>query len=215
MISKGHATGRAPCRMNQLDKVQTMTVETELLERSVNKCELCSSVINIAAYEVPPDSDGSADQCIMACEECRSQLLVPDSTDANHWRCLNDSMWSTVPAVQVVVWRMLNHLKSEGWPLELLETLYLDDETQRWAESLTGSGGDGGVGSTLDSNNSILAAGDSVTLIKDLVVKGAGFTAKRGTLVKNISLTNNPKHVEGKVNGTLIVLVAAYLKKVN
>ena len=59
-----------------------------------------------------------------------------------------------------------------------------------------------------------MAEGDSVTLIKDLDVKGGGFTAKRGTLVKNISLTNNPKHIEGKVNGIQIVLVAAFLKKV-
>ena len=42
---------------------------------------------------------------------------------------------------------------------------------------------------------------------------GAGFTAKRGTLVKGIRLTNNPLHIEGKVNGVQIVLVAAYLKK--
>ena len=66
---------------------------------------------------------------------------------------------------------------------------------------------------TKDSNGTILEAGDTVTLIKDLVVKGAGFTAKRGTVVKNISLTDNPKHIEGRVNGTRIVLVSAYLKK--
>lgn len=47
-------------------------------------------------------------------------------------------------------------------------------------------------------------------VIKDLVVKGGGLTAKRGTLAKNVQLTSNPKHVEGKVNGTVIVLVAAY-----
>jgi protein PhnA len=52
-----------------------------------------------------------------------------------------------------------------------------------------------------------------VTLIKDLEVKGAGFTAKRGTAVRDIRLTSNPKHIEGKVNGVQIVLVAAYLKK--
>ncbi|MGL5800184.1 MAG: PhnA domain-containing protein, partial [Plesiomonas sp.] len=55
--------------------------------------------------------------------------------------------------------------------------------------------------------------GDSVTLIKDLVVKGANFTAKRGTMVKNITLTSNPEHIEGRVNGVHIVLVAAFLKK--
>ncbi|MNH11503.1 hypothetical protein D3C79_710190 [compost metagenome] len=66
---------------------------------------------------------------------------------------------------------------------------------------------------TVDSNGAVLQEGDSVTLIKDLDVKGGGFTAKRGTLVKGIRLTNNPLHIEGKVNGVQIVLVAAYLKK--
>ena len=51
------------------------------------------------------------------------------------------------------------------------------------------------------------------TEIKDLVVKGANFTAKRGTMVKNISLTSNPEHIEGRVNGTRIVLVSAFMKK--
>jgi len=52
-------------------------------------------------------------------------------------------------------------------------------------------------------------------LIKDLDVKGAGFTAKRGTVVKNITLTDNPLHIEGRVNGVRIVLVADFLKKVS
>ena len=64
-----------------------------------------------------------------------------------------------------------------------------------------------------DAAGTPLADGDAVTLIKDLEVKGGGFTAKRGTLVKGIRLTNNPLHIEGKVNGVQIVLVAAYLKK--
>ena len=55
---------------------------------------------------------------------------------------------------------------------------------------------------TKDSNGNLLSDGDSVTLIKDLKVKGSGgVTLKRGTLVKGIRLTNNPLHIEGKVNG--------------
>ena len=82
---------------------------------------------------------------------------------------------------------------------------------ERVAVGLAESGSDSA--GTRDSNGLPLADGDSVTLIKDLEVKGAGFTAKRGTMVKNISLTSNPEHVEGKVNGIRIVLVAKYLKK--
>jgi len=154
----------------------------------------------------------------MICKSCKTQICDLSATDPDHWRCLNDSMWSQVPAVQVVTWRMLDRLKSEGWPLGLLETLYLDDEILAWAKtsmSVAVANEDQATAITLDSNGTVLNAGDSVTLIKDLVVKGGGFTAKRGTLVKSISLTSNPKHVEGRVNGTVIVLVSAFLKKTN
>jgi protein PhnA len=59
-----------------------------------------------------------------------------------------------------------------------------------------------------------LEEGDSVTIIKDLVVKGAGFTAKQGTTVKNIHLVpDNHEQIEGRVNGTKIVLLSKFLKK--
>jgi protein PhnA len=59
----------------------------------------------------------------------------------------------------------------------------------------------------------VLVDGDAVTLIKDLDVKGANFTAKRGTLVKGIRLTDDPALVEGRVNGIAIYLKTAFLKK--
>ena len=86
------------------------------------------------------------------------------------------------------------------------------EQVKAWADAGVTSDADDSV-PTVDSNGAVLVEGDSVTLIKDLDVKGAGFTAKRGTLVKGIRLTNNPLHIEGKVNGMQIVLVAAYLKK--
>jgi protein PhnA len=90
--------------------------------------------------------------------------------------------------------------------------LYLDEETQTWAAAAEVAETNA-ESSSVDSNGAILNAGDSVTLIKDLDVKGAGFTAKRGTLVKGISLTDKPEHIEGRVNGSRIVLLAKFLKK--
>ncbi len=55
--------------------------------------------------------------------------------------------------------------------------------------------------------------GDNVIIIKDLEVKGAGWTAKRGTVVKNITFTDNPEQIEGKVNGVKIILLSKFLKK--
>lgn len=64
-----------------------------------------------------------------------------------------------------------------------------------------------------DSNGTELTTGDSVTVIKDLKVKGASMTIKRGTLYKNIRLTNNPEEVECGSGRNTIVLKTCFLKK--
>jgi len=190
-----------------------MTIEQELLQRSGGKCELCGATEALDSYLIPPDSDGSADQAILVCDTCRNQIDNPDTVDVHHWRCLNDSMWSQVPAVQVMAWRMLTRLSAEGWPQDLLDMLYLDDDTLAWAKA-DGAGDDGDAVVHKDSHGNILQAGDTVTLIKDLNVKGANFTAKRGTAVRNISLVaDNAEHIEGKVNGQQIVILTQFVKK--
>lgn len=66
-----------------------------------------------------------------------------------------------------------------------------------------------------DSNGNELVAGDSVQVIKDLKVKGSSLTIKRGTIVKNIRLTNKEDEIEGKVDKSgVIVLKTCFLKKV-
>lgn len=64
-----------------------------------------------------------------------------------------------------------------------------------------------------DSNGNILAEGDSVTLTKDLKVRGSSQVIKRGTKVKNIRLTEDPDEVDCKINGSSIVLRTEFLKK--
>jgi len=141
--------------------------------------------------------------------------------DMHHWRCLNDCMWSEVLAVQVVAWRMLSRLSThESWARDQLEMLYLDDETLSWAQAgadSTPADNDNDHDDAVihrDSNGAILAIGDTITLIKDLNVKGAGFTAKRGTAVHNISLVHdNAAQLEGRVNGQQIVILTEFVKK--
>ena len=65
-----------------------------------------------------------------------------------------------------------------------------------------------------DSNGNIISEGDSVTLIKDLKVRGSSSVIKRGTVVKNIRLTDDEGEVEGKVEKTVMVLKTEFLKKV-
>jgi len=192
-----------------------MSTEQALFERSESQCELCGATEALSAYEIPPHSDGSADQSILVCNTCREQIEDPDKMDADHWRCLNSSMWSQVPAVQVMAWRMLSRLTENGeaWAESLLDMLYLDDETLAWAQADRAEEGEEAVVHR-DSNGAELEAGDTVTLIKDLNVKGANITAKRGTAVRNISLVpDNPEQIEGRVDGQQIVILTQFVKK--
>lgn len=192
-----------------------MALFDSLLSRAQHKCELCGSPEGLSLYETNPDKRADENSALVICSLCKSQLDTPTQLDPNHWRCLNESMWSEHAPVQIMAYRALSLLKSEAWARDLLDQLFLEDELLEKAKAgLPVEEETDSSEPTRDSNGSQLFEGDSVTLIKDLDVKGAGFTAKRGTLVKNISLTNNPKHIEGKVNGIQIVLVAAYLKKV-
>ncbi|MBU1987043.1 MAG: PhnA protein, partial [Proteobacteria bacterium] len=135
-----------------------MSTEQALQARSESQCELCGVTKGLAVYEVPPRSHGSADECVLICETCREQIEDPEKVDVQHWRCLNESMWSQVPVVQVMAWRMLKRLSTEGWAQGLLDMLYLDEDTQAWAQA-TGAGGEGAV-KHVDSNGTTLEAGD-------------------------------------------------------
>jgi len=191
-----------------------MEIEKKLHERSGSACELCGSTGNLQIYKVPPVST-NVDSCILVCQKCFKQLDDPGKMDANHWRCLNNSMWSTVPAVQVTAWRLLNNLRNEGWPQDLLEMFFLDEDTLAWAKS-TIQGAENADEKVIhkDSNGTVLQTGDTVVLIKDLDVRGAGFTAKRGTSVRSISLVeDNAGQIEGRVNGQQIVILTQYVKK--
>ena len=192
-----------------------MSIEKKLQQRSESKCELCASSAHLKVYEVPPKSKGNEDDCLLACETCINQIENPDTVDANHWRCLNDSMWSVIPVVQVVAWRMLNRLKKEGWPQDLLDMMYLDEDTLKWAQA-TGEGEDDSNKIVhRDVNGVILNAGDSVVLIKDLKVKGSSLVAKQGTAVRRISLDHeNTEYIEGRVGAQQIVIITKYVKKI-
>jgi len=196
-------------------KLTTMSVLEQLQERSGNTCELCGSTENLMVYEVPPVSTGGVDGSLLGCTTCIDQIENPDNVDSNHWRCLNDSMWSEHDAVKVVAWRMLNRLKPEGWPQDLLDMMYLDDETLEWAKA-TGEGEEESEKIIhRDVNGNILENGDSVVLVKDLKVKGSSMVAKQGTAVRRISLDHeNAEYIEGKVDGQQIVIITKYVKKI-
>jgi protein PhnA len=192
-----------------------MGVLEELQSRSGSRCELCAATDSLKVYEVPPVSTGGVDGSLLGCETCIGQIESPDTVDVNHWRCLNESMWSQHSAVQVIAWRMLSRLKGEGWPQDLLDMLYLDEETLEWAKAT----GEGVAESEKiihrDVNGVVLQNGDSVVLVKDLKVKGSSMVAKQGTAVRRISLDReNAEFIEGKVGPTQIVIITKYVKKI-
>jgi len=190
-----------------------MSLDKALQNRSGNKCELCTSEENLGTYSVGPNNKGIESDTIYICNVCSEQLEDKDKVSSNHWRCLNDSMWSEVEAVKVVAYRMLDQLKGEGWPQDLLDMIYLEEETLAWAKE--GIIDEADLVIHKDSNGVILQNGDSVVLIKDLKVKGGGFTAKRGTAVRRISLVwDNANHIEGRVEGQHIVILTQYVKKI-
>ncbi|MFZ6014673.1 MAG: PhnA domain-containing protein [Bacteroidota bacterium] len=192
-----------------------MTIEQKLRERSGSSCELCTSTEKLSVYDVPAQSN-DVDRSILICSVCKAQINSETNLDVNHWRCLNNSMWSSIPAVQVTVWRLLNKLKDHGWPQDLLDMLYLDDDVLAWAKMTTEAGENSAEEKVVhkDSHGAILESGDTVVLIKDLDVKGGGFTAKRGTAVKGISLVqDNANQIEGRINGQQIVILTQYVKK--
>lgn len=64
-----------------------------------------------------------------------------------------------------------------------------------------------------DCNGNILATGDAVVVMKTLKVKGSSMVVKKGTVVKNIRLTEDADEVDCKVDGSSIVLRTEFLKK--
>lgn len=187
-----------------------MTSLDTLMQRADHACELCGATDGLAAWQHPADAERD-DADLVACATCRAQLDGGD-LDARHWTCLHGAAWSEVPAVQVTAWRLLHALTGEPWASDLVAQIWLDEATTAWAQA--GLPDTAPAGPTVtDAHGTPLADGDTVTLVKDLDVKGAGFTAKRGTTVKGIRLGDVEGHVEGRVNGTSVYLKTEFLKK--
>lgn len=185
-----------------------------LRARSNGLCELCGGASGLRAHAVPPYTEAEPERCVLVCDVCAPQLDDKSKLDSKHWFCLQQSIWSEVPAVQVLSWRLAHRLRGESFAQDLLDQAYLDEERMAWAQQGGGAADEGPSAlKVVDCFGTALLEGDSVALIKDLDVKGANFTAKRGTAVKNIHLTDNPAHVEGKVGGVTIVLKTEFLKK--
>ena len=190
-----------------------MALNTQLQTRSNNVCELCSDKDdNLKAYAVPPKNDDSNDNVVVVCSKCLSGITASDYSDSNHWRCLTGSIWSEVPAVQALSYKILSKLKSEDWASETLDSVFLEESVTEWANAEDELEASKVIHK--DGFGAILELGDTVILTQNLNVKGTNFTATKGTLVRKIRLVpDNAEQIEGKIEGETIVILTKYVRK--
>lgn len=96
------------------------------------------------------------------------------------------------------------------------DSFVFDEASGEWisAADAARSAADDAAVEVRDAVGNLLADGDQVTLIKDLTVKGAGQTLKRGTLIKSIRLTGDPQEIDCRFDGIKgLVLRAEFVKK--
>lgn len=188
-----------------------MALKDDLKVRSGGGCELCGGTEQRASvWALPPYDAGDAATSVFICGACRYGAESDEALKGPGWRMLGDAVWSTVPPVQALAWRML-HRVDGAWGQDLLDVAYLEEEATALAQAQKVA--DEGPGH-MDAHGVALTSGDTVTLTKDLNVKGTGFTAKRGTAVRGIALVaDNAAQIEGRVNGQRIVILTQFVKK--
>ena len=188
----------------------SIVTEKRLKDRSGSLCEISGSDENLVVYLVEPKTEDIPENCILITKSLKDQIENPETMVANDWRGLSDSMWNENLPVQIVSWRMHARLKN----MDMLEMMYLDEDALEWAKATGEADDDEGKIIHKDSNGNILNDGDSVVLIKDLDVKGATFTAKRGAAVHNIKLVwDDANLIEGRVENQSIFILTQYVKK--
>jgi protein PhnA len=186
-------------------------IERKLKDRSGSVCEISGAENDLVVYVLPPTNERTVENSVLMAKHLKDQIENPETTDEKDWRGLSESMWSEHLPVQIVSWRMLARLKNT----DLLDMMYLDEEALEWAKA-TGEGEEEDENKLVhkDSNGVTLLDGDSVVLIKDLDVKGATFTAKRGAAVHNIKLVwDDANLIEGRVENQNIYILTQYVKK--
>lgn len=188
----------------------SVVTEKRLKDRSGSKCEISGVDENLVVYLIEPKTEDLPENSILISKTLKDQIDNPETMNANDWRGLSDSMWNENLPVQIVSWRMHARLKNN----DMLEMMYLDEDALEWANATGEADDDEGKIVHKDSNGNVLLDGDSVVLIKDLDVKGATFTAKRGAAVHNIKLVwDDANLIEGRVENQSIFILTQYVKK--
>jgi protein PhnA len=196
------------CLPDELQKKRMRTlVSSILIERCEGACELCSTGKASIAYAVSPESNDRIENEVALCETCFS--LLSDKNSSQHWQCLAGSIWNAEPSVQALSYRILYTNKGQEWADDLLNSIEPDEKIMNWALSVFQE-----ADVHKDSNGTTLNNGDTIVLTQNMNVKGASFTAPKGTVVRKIRLVpGNTEQIEGKINDQTIVILTKYVRK--
>ena len=122
--------------LHQARMMALQGIGKDLARRAKSKCEITGVAgVPLWPYEVPPVGEfPDIDRTLLVSPECREMLEHPKRLAGRGWQCLAEAVWSDMPAVQVVAWRMLRELaKREDWAREVLAEVFLDPEVEAWA----------------------------------------------------------------------------------
>tara|TARA_A100001015_G_scaffold321276_1_gene451174 strand:+ start:8406 stop:8807 length:402 start_codon:yes stop_codon:yes gene_type:complete len=114
-------------KLNQIGK--------DLARRAKSKCELCQmGGVSLRIYELAPlPQDPDLNKAIFICDGCLNWISKPNKINLDRWRILKETVWSEIPAVQVMSIRILSNIgKEQQWASESLENVYLDPEIEDW-----------------------------------------------------------------------------------
>lgn len=190
-----------------------MNLSPALQSRSNACCELCtlsSSILH--SYIVPTRVEESHENSVVLCATCFEKVSNQDLNNPNYFHFLTGSIWSEIPSVKVLSYKLLNQFKDTEWAQETVESAYLTEAELAWANSEQDAQTNAIIHK--DAYGTQLENGDTIFLTENLNVKGANFTAVKGTKVSKIRLVpDNAEQIEGKIEGTVIVILTKFVRK--
>ena len=109
----------------------------DLVRRSRSRCELCGQGNHrLSIMELEPlTPEPSPENSLFLCDSCIKQINDPKKMNPHHWRFLSKTIWSDLPALQVLSIRILRRLvlKKEVWATELLDSVVIEEKILDWS----------------------------------------------------------------------------------